>query len=159
MGGTAQAPRQWSRHSPGKRDHKEDMGAKEIVAKCYSGHAGRTRSPLAMDGVRAAAGSGCLKRGGNRLWPLATCLVYRRRGAVVPCGANGSARLIADIQQRKANDIIRPSAAIRPLDANDGITAFSEYLPPPYSSTIKATPPAPTLPKADYAASYPSPTL
>ncbi|MEB8491386.1 hypothetical protein [Acidithiobacillus ferriphilus] len=31
--------------------------------------------------------------------------------------------LIADIQQRKANDIIRPPAAIRPLDANDGIAA------------------------------------
>ena len=44
-------------------------------------------------------------RGGNRLWSLATGLVYRRRGAVVPCGANGSNRLLAAVcrQTRETN--------------------------------------------------------
>jgi hypothetical protein len=52
------------------------------------------------------------------------------RSLAVEVSLNGSSRLEAAIQQRKANDIIRPPAAIRPLDASDGIRAFSDMPAP-----------------------------
>lgn len=56
-------------------------------------------------------------------------------------------RLIADIQQRKANDIIRPPAAIRPLDANDGITAFSDIPAPTVFTDHQGDPASPNSSK------------
>lgn len=58
------------------------------------------------------------------------CRSVSSRIRVLRTAGNGAVRLIADIQQRKENDTIRPPAAIRPLDANDGITAFSDIPAP-----------------------------
>ncbi|MHB1321434.1 MAG: hypothetical protein ACYCY0_07690 [Acidithiobacillus ferrivorans] len=82
--------------------------------------AGSSSSPRHLSGIRKRL----LLAGITRSAPGGECPLP------LPCRLVVGSRLIADIQQRKANDIIRPPAAIRPLDANDGITAFSDMPAP-----------------------------